>query len=384
MNYSKFKGDADVRRLLEHSDRGIDSPDTHNHSNKNIDSSRTALNYDLKNRHGQTAYLYYKNKIEKIAEYTKARTGKSIRKDAVTLCSWIVTAPKDLPDEKLRPFFENIYAWFSERYGEDNVVTASVHMDEVQPHIHFQFVPIIEKDGIRKLCAKDMETPTTLKNAHLQLQQYLEQKLDCDVNLLNGATENGNKTVSELKTETLAKQIAEMKHIREEANKTAENALKQLEKVKADTEAYQNRKNGLNDEIKALESKKKVLTTKEVQEIDKKAKKRFNGGLKNVSYAEYESVKLTALAVDKEKKARKIAEQERDAALERAKKAENDRPSLKMQMELSRLKDNVKYLLGIIQERLPDIFEQVKQHIQGQNRQSSERRIVEKRDSFER
>ena len=120
MHYAKYQKGA-VGSILLHSDRGIDSPDTHEHSNESIDKTRTHLNYDLKDRGGLTAYEYYKKRIDDIASETKERTGKSIRKDAVTLCSWAVTAPKDLPEEKLQDFFKASYAWFAERYGTDNI-----------------------------------------------------------------------------------------------------------------------------------------------------------------------------------------------------------------------------------------------------------------------
>ncbi len=202
MHYAKY-GKQAVGSILLHSDRGIDSPDTHKHSNENIDRTRTHLNYDLRDRGGLTAYAYYKQRIEQIARETKERTGKSIRKDAVTLCSWAVTVPKDLAEDKQAKFFETAYRWFAGRYGEDNIVTAAVHMDENTPHMHLQFTPIIEKDGVRRLCAKDMETKRTLATAHQKLQKYLEKSLGCEVNLLNGATEGGNKTIQQLKAEEL-------------------------------------------------------------------------------------------------------------------------------------------------------------------------------------
>lgn len=208
MHYTKYQKSA-VSNILMHSDRGIDSLDIHEHSNENIDKSRTHLNYDLKERGGQTAYVYYKERIDRIAEETKQRTGKNIRKDAVTLCSWVVTSPKDLSPDKLPDFFKVCYAWFSERYGEDNIVTAVVHMDETTPHMHLQFTPIIENNGVRKLCAKDIETRKTLSTAHQKLQKRLEQALRCEVNIINGATEKGNKSVLELQNEMLRQQLTE-------------------------------------------------------------------------------------------------------------------------------------------------------------------------------
>lgn len=206
MHYAKYNKQA-AGGILLHSDRGIDAPDTHEHSNADIDRSRTHLNYDLKDRGGLVAYAYYKQRIDQIAAETKQRTGKSIRKDAVTLCSWAVTVPKDLSEDKQQEFFAGAYKWFAQRYGEDNIVTAAVHMDETTPHMHLQFTPIIERDGVRRLCAKDMETPKTLRTVHQSLQEQLRQELGCEVNLLNGATDNGNQTVMQLKVNSLQEQL---------------------------------------------------------------------------------------------------------------------------------------------------------------------------------
>ena len=255
MHYAKY-GKAAVGSILMHSDRGIGSPDTHEHSNENIDRSRTHLNYDLKERGGQTAYAYYKQRIDQIAAETKERTGKSIRKDAVTFCSWAVTAPKDLPDDKLPDFFKSAYGWFSERYGEGNIVTAAVHMDETTPHMHLQFTPIIERDGVRKLCAKDMETRKTLQTAHQKLQKHLEQALGCEVNILNGATEQGNKSVLELQNETLKQQLAE----KEEKARQAEERAEQAEKKAKSAERKLKEVNGQYDE--AAKGLKVVLDKK--------------------------------------------------------------------------------------------------------------------------
>lgn len=210
MHYEKFKGSVAVQKVLEHSDRGIDSSDTHKHSNESIDQSRTHLNYELKDRGGLTAYEYHRQRIEQITAETKERTGKGIRKDAVTLCSWVVTAPQDLPTEKHSDFFKGVYGWFAERYGEDNIVTAVVHKDEKTPHMHFQFTPIIENDGVRRLCAKEVENRKSLQTIHKKLQKHLASELGCEVNLLNGATENGNKTIQQMKNEELQAELQQV------------------------------------------------------------------------------------------------------------------------------------------------------------------------------
>ena len=58
------------------------------------------------------------------------------------------TAPKlkeiSYTDEQTKQFFELSYKFLSERYGEQNVISAYVHMDETTPHMHFLFIPIVD------------------------------------------------------------------------------------------------------------------------------------------------------------------------------------------------------------------------------------------------
>lgn len=202
MHFTKFKNDA-VSAIIFHNDRGLQGEDLVNHSNENIDKSRTHLNYSLI-PDDERGYSRYKRKLEAVKQSVKENTGKNIRNDAVTLCSWVVTAPKDLPEDKHKEFFRSSYEWLCERYGEENVISATVHNDETTPHLHFAFMPIVvDAKRYIKLKAKDIETPNSLKHIHKDMQKYLERELKCPVNLLNGATLNGNKSILELQVESL-------------------------------------------------------------------------------------------------------------------------------------------------------------------------------------
>lgn len=228
MHFEKYK-QTSVSGLLYHNERGIYTPDTANHSNENIDPSRTHLNYSLLSD-PERGYTRHKKKLDEIERITKERTGRGLRKDAVTLCSWIVTAPQDLPEDKQPEFFQNTYNALCERYGEDNVISATVHNDETQPHLHFCFIPIVEDEqGNKRLCAKNLENPQSLRKIHVDLQKRLESELNCPVNILNGATAGGNKTIAQLQAETLQannKRLeAENKALRAENEQLKKNAL---------------------------------------------------------------------------------------------------------------------------------------------------------------
>ena len=221
MNYQKFQIGAKsvgkgtkqhsippAGRALEHNCRT--DPDRAR-GNEKIDPKRTHLNYDLaedlrKRLHGgKTASKIYDERLEQARKKYQTDNGKKMKKDTVSMCSVVVTAPQDLPEEKRADFFKESYDYLVERYGEENVLAANVHMDETTPHMHFQFMPFVQdkKHGGLKLCAKDLETPKTLKTMHPQLEKRLTEKLKCPVHLLNGATLHGNKTKLELEIQSL-------------------------------------------------------------------------------------------------------------------------------------------------------------------------------------
>ncbi len=198
-------------RVLEHNCREAGDRER---GNEKIDPERTHLNYDLavKLRGGKSAKQLYDEFVEIACAVYEEKHGKAMRKDTVTLCSWVVTAPKDLPTEKYDEFFKETFDFLCARYGVKNVIAANVHLDETTPHLHFSFMPFVDDDefGGEKLCAKGLETPKGLSKIHKDMQVYLSEKLDCEVNILNGTTVGGNKAIHELKMQTLQKETEAM------------------------------------------------------------------------------------------------------------------------------------------------------------------------------
>lgn len=343
MHYEKFKGKENVRRILEHSDRGQEGVPEHGHGNEKIDPKKTCLNYDLKDRNGMTATEYYRSKIDEISGEMKAR-GRTLRKDAVTLCSWVVTVPKDIPEEKQGEFFQGCFDFFSARYGSDSIVTAAVHLDETTPHMHLQFMPIVtDKDGSRRLCAKDLENRRSLSSVHRDLEKELTTKLGNRITLLNGATEGGNKTVQELKAETLAQKNAELSEKNAELSEKVsgyEKALSEAETDFKDTKV-----------VKSLFGKKEVPKAPDELERD-----RAVVGAKLVLQREASiKAKEKALAAEQRK-----AEERQKAAADKARKEEQEK-ALKqlteMNQENSRLKKKIEDVKGIVYD-LADVLEE--------------------------
>lgn len=117
------------------------------HRNRNIDDSRTKDNVWLTPDDGRT----FNERIESILE--ENYTGKrKPRWDSVKMCEITVQIGGDLAEngteeeqvEALKQAFEEL----RDQYGEKNIVSAVIHVDETTPHLHFDFVPITRKGGL--------------------------------------------------------------------------------------------------------------------------------------------------------------------------------------------------------------------------------------------
>ncbi|WP_142297394.1 MobV family relaxase, partial [Staphylococcus aureus] len=112
---------------------------TKNHSNPDIDTSLSKLNYDLVDRTQN-----YKTDIENFINENKTTT-RAVRKDAVLVNEWIISSDKDffdnLTESEIENFFERSKDYFAEKFGEKNIRYATVHLDESTPHMHMGIVP---------------------------------------------------------------------------------------------------------------------------------------------------------------------------------------------------------------------------------------------------
>lgn len=117
--------------------------------NPQIDSERTKGNYHM-NSNGFGSYTEFINKRLK-------ELGLKPRKDAVVMNSFVVGSDKAFFDglSKIQRynFFSDCTKFFEERYGEENIMSAVVHLDETTPHMHLNLIPITP-DG--RLCSKDL------------------------------------------------------------------------------------------------------------------------------------------------------------------------------------------------------------------------------------
>lgn len=151
-----------------------------NHSNKEIDVSRTNANRDF-----TFAGMSFDERFEKrFADYNSTtKTGKQrkLRKDAVVLRGLVLQPSADVFEgmsdseklEKMRAFAKTSLAFLytDKAFGFNNVIGASVHMDETNPHLHVAIMPMTE-DG--RLSQKDFfKGPKHLRALHKNYREHM-------------------------------------------------------------------------------------------------------------------------------------------------------------------------------------------------------------------
>lgn len=232
-----------------------------NHSNKDIDVSKSHLNYDILDK-----VKSYKTDIEGYINANKS-SKRAVRKDAVLVCEWIITSDSDffesMSPADTREYFQTAIDFFAERYGSKNLMYAQVHLDERTPHMHLGIVPF-DKDN--KLTAKTMFDREALQDIQNELPRYMNE---------HGFEVERGRAGSEAKHLT----VQEYKDVQKEIKKQSE----VLDGVK-----------------KELESVKNVTRTKDfLDELDSKSKKTLLGNDVKISQKDYQELKEQLLGADK-------------------------------------------------------------------------------------
>jgi len=162
----KFKAN-DIKGTQIHNQR-----ESKNSKNKDINRDRTTLNYDLHNE----KHINYNHKVKEIIKDGYS-VDKGIRKDAVVMTSTLITSDseyfKKLLLEDQVTFFKQTYEFLKEKYGEKNIVAATVHLDETTPHMHLCSVPLTEEG---RLSAKTIFNRKALLQLQSELPKHLQNK----------------------------------------------------------------------------------------------------------------------------------------------------------------------------------------------------------------
>lgn len=301
---------------------GIQSHNNREHepkTNPDVDMSRSEDNYDLISCDNYKRSI--KEKLSNLVESSRA-----VRKDAVVVCNFIVTSDNEtmnaLGADRQREFFQDSVKWFSDRYGADRVLNATVHMDETTPHLHIGVMPITQ-DG--RLSAKAIFTKTEMKAIQTEFASDVGEKYG-----LERGVEGSERThLSEARfKEQKALEMAnehgaiaqELQIIAEDCKQELSEATRSLETVKQELSAMQDRKDTLQGEIERLEAIDKQTKVR-VHEALEKQKPVLLDLQKRISEAKSElSVVETAVKEKKAEGAEKFGWDGMAERIERARK----------------------------------------------------------------
>nr|CRY97509.1 hypothetical protein [uncultured prokaryote] len=235
VDWMKCKGGRDAKAKFWHCDE--QKRLEHEHSNKQIDKTRTHLNMSFgafEDGYDAVCKLY----DETIAELD-AQPGANKRRDRVTCVGWTLPAPEGMSEEQAREWIVDAYETLKARYG-DCMLGGTAHFDEVheyrdaetgekrqsRPHLHVYAVPIV--DG--KLNGKSF----TARRNMLAMNSAIERMTQEDFpgfKFQNGTKKKSRKSVEELKNQSaVAEVVAEAKA---EAAKIVESARNQADLLEA-------------------------------------------------------------------------------------------------------------------------------------------------------
>lgn len=234
-----------------------------NHSNKDIDTSRSHLNYDLIHE----GNIDYRKTIMETID-AQRESEKKIRKDAVLCNEFFVTSGKaffdELDQQEQKRFFETATEWFQERYGTQNVVFATVHNDETTPHMHIGIVPM--RDG--KLQSKNIFNRKGLLEIQEELPKFLEKK---GFDIKRGEDRSTSHAVHvdpedyKREQERLRKEVLQLRREKEEISPEVSNLASQRVSLKQEIETLSEEKNSLEGENERFKRSLEFLNTEPIK-----------------------------------------------------------------------------------------------------------------------
>lgn len=183
MSYAIIRNDkltrVDAQGSYIHNDRR-----SKGHSNKDIDPTRTHLNFWCKKN--ELTYIKEFDKMKK--EYDLKGT---IRSNSNIMCEMMITSDNAFFNkiglEETQRYFKESYKFVCnyKNLVEKYIVSAAVHLDETTPHMHLVYIPVIhtkDKEGNEIIKPKD-DKIMELYQENLKLHKELSKQ----VNLVNKA-----------------------------------------------------------------------------------------------------------------------------------------------------------------------------------------------------
>lgn len=203
VQFYKCKGASVAKSIMRHAD--ADERLKHEHSNKDIDKSKTALNtslYDL-------SYAEMCDRYDEAMQRYQSNSKRAIRKDAVTLLDAIVTAPSEMNDVLIDLWVSDVVDIINKHYKADVVLDAKIHRDEIHDyvdpdshktvqsrvHAHIFVLPEVEQ----RLCCKQFTSRQNIMSLNRRIDKMTRNLYSCKFMTGQKAHDRDFQTVEQLK-----------------------------------------------------------------------------------------------------------------------------------------------------------------------------------------
>jgi hypothetical protein len=230
VNFKKFKSATEAKAVLRHCDKE-ERLTTQNHTNSEIQKSRTSSNRQMKGNYKETC-----KRFDERIDFLDSLEGANKRKDRVIMFSLDIPVPKDMKPEHYDEWFLKVRKEVVKQYGCDNVLQMYVHKDEQHEyvnaetkqecvsrvHAHIPVIPV--KDN--KLNGKWFSSKTNIVKLNNAIQDMTER--DYGIEFMDGSKKKSKNTVESLKRRSerlLEEQAIKTLQTEQESLKTQNKAL---------------------------------------------------------------------------------------------------------------------------------------------------------------
>ena len=144
---------------------------------KDIDVEKADLNINYGFKTAAELLAYSDQHVRELSEKQRAAGKRGIRNDAVRMIATVIKPPAEYinkmdHDGQVR-FLNDSYEVFKEIVGDERIKAATMHFDELSPHIHIFWEPMTD-DG--RLCCKEVLNLKMYQQINREMPKSLREK----------------------------------------------------------------------------------------------------------------------------------------------------------------------------------------------------------------
>lgn len=249
----------DVKGYINHVFRKTDGRNLR-HKNEDIDDDRTKYNIDFtfSDNRGNSLEERLENRLKDYNSVTKTGKLRKLRSDAVLARGLLLQPSAEMFENKsiveksalMKKFTQDAMVFITSEFGGfENVLGASVHLDETNPHLHVAICPM--KDG--RLSQKDFFSgPKQLAAMHKNFREHMNKR-GWDFEIENKHEDTKHYSDSDYKRNAKAIESA-----RDEYTSRKRSYDKEFDDLSAEREKIENERNQLAEERRLFEENQRL------------------------------------------------------------------------------------------------------------------------------